>query len=337
MYCMEEKVAHTREHVIPSSLLEMYPEQDVTYNTTTEKTLIYKDNKGHTIKDVCESCNNNLLGPLDSYGKSFINSYFSSKYVGEDPTITVPYDYHMLQRWLLKIAYNTARSSGINSDWFHDELGYILHNNQEQLPPVSIFGGLHVDMTAFGEDKALLLNPISSYKPLYIYHSPRILQNGVAFLMKRKIPIDKDVMKIRRSEHVFTISFGSAMFLLFLWEKTIFSSAVDKFNTFFEAEFPYTLFRPDQTVITLQRVTDSINCFQPGIIQSKKAMVEADEGIRQVLGGRTILETQATWDETWSEEKQREGRLLIERLAFPSNKSIEKDFDEYFAKKEKNK
>ncbi|MCD1261329.1 hypothetical protein B5M42_021240 [Paenibacillus athensensis] len=335
MYCLEDKVALTREHVIPSGLLDMYPSQDVTYNTTTYKNLRYKDNDGLTIKDVCQDCNNNLLSPLDSYGKNMISKYFSSKFVG-DPTVIMHYDYHLLQRWLLKIAYNVARSSGLNFDWFRDELDYILHNIQEKTPPVSIFGGLHVDMTAFGEDKALLLSPISSFKPLYVYHSPRILQNGVAFSMKRKIPIKKDLMKIRRAEHVFTIRFGSAMFLLFLWNKPSISSAVDKFNDTFEAKYPYTLFREDRTEIALHRVTDSINCFQPGIIQSKTAMMEADEGIRQVLGGRTILETQAEWDEIWSEEKQREGRLIIDRLTFPDNKSIEKEYNNYFAKKHKN-
>jgi hypothetical protein len=127
------------------------------------------------------------------------------------------------------------------------------------------------------------------------------------------------------------------MFLVILWNKNIFSSTVDEFNANFESKFPYKLFKADQMVIDLQRVTDSINCFQPGIIQSRKAMREADEGIRQVLGGRTVSETQAEWDENWSEEKQREGRLLIDRLAFPNNKNIEKDYIEYFAKKEKNK
>ncbi|SFM40472.1 hypothetical protein SAMN03159341_13124 [Paenibacillus sp. 1_12] len=239
MYCLEGKLGLTKEHIIPSGLLEMYPEQDVTYTSTVEKKVqSYKDNQGHSIKDVCETCNNNLLGPLDTYGNNWIRNYFLEKYAG-DPTKTVNYDFHMLQRWLIKITYNVARSSGLNCEWFHDELGYILHNIQDQLPPVSIFGGLHVDMTAFGEDKALLLSPISSYRPLYVYHSPRILENGISFCMKRRFPLDKDKMKIKRAEHVLTIRFGSAMFLVILWNKEIFSSAVDKFNAIFEAKFPY--------------------------------------------------------------------------------------------------
>ncbi|MEC2344344.1 hypothetical protein P9H28_09605 [Paenibacillus barengoltzii] len=67
------------------------------------------------------------------------------------------YDYHMFLRWLLKITYNVARSSGLKCNWFHDEIDYILHNYKETLSPVSLFGGLHVDVTAFGEDKGCFL------------------------------------------------------------------------------------------------------------------------------------------------------------------------------------
>lgn len=327
-YCLEEKEGLTKEHVIPAGLLKMFPEQDVTFSNTINKSTFYKDNQGSSIKDVCQKCNNDLLGPLDTYGNNFIGEFFLKKY--KDESITIPYDFHLLQRWLLKIVFNTLRSSGLPSDWFIDEIGYITHNIQEQIPPVSIFGGIHVDMTAFGEDKALLLSPLGPYKPLYVHYSPLILENGIAFSMRRKIPITKDAINIRRAEHVFTVRFGSAMFLIILWNKKIYSSAVDDFNIIFESKYPYKLFRADRSVITLARVTDSLNCFQPGIIQNKKAIFEADEGIREVLGGRSTFETQEEWNRNWSEEKQKEGRLLIDRQTFPDNKRIQKEYDEYF-------
>ncbi|MFD1175973.1 hypothetical protein ACFQ3W_06580 [Paenibacillus puldeungensis] len=335
MYCLEERSGLTREHIIPAGLLEMFPEQDVTFNATTDKNIWYKDNKGLVIKDVCPRCNNDILGALDGYGVGLIREYFANRYK-DDARLNVQYDYHLLQRWLLKIIYNTLRSSNVKSDWFNEVLQYILYNNQDNLPPVSIFGGIHVDMTAFGEEKALLLSPISSYKPLYVYLQPKILQNGVAFLMRRKIPFDKDILKVRRTECMFTIRFGSAMFLVVLWNKDIFPYKIEEFNNFFEKHYPYKLLTADRTEVVLQRVTDSINCFQPGIIQSNKAMQEADEDIRQVLGGRTVFETQAEWDKNWSDEKQREGRLLIDKLTFPNNKSIEREYNEYFSAKKEN-
>ncbi|WP_044479541.1 hypothetical protein [Paenibacillus antibioticophila] len=330
-YCGTQLESLTKEHIIPFGLLEMYPDQDVTFNSTSLKNRIYKDNQGHSIKDVCANCNNNLLGKLDTYGVDLIREYFSTKYT-EDSSIRINYDYHLLQRWLLKIIYNSIRSSELESNWFNDQLQYITHDIQENLPPVSIFGGIHVDMTAFGEDKALLLSPLSSYQPLYIYHSPAILINGVLFTRKRKISIDRDKMKFHRADQVVTIRFGSAMFLVILWKKSILSYKIEQFNTEFETLYPYTLFRPNQINVVLRRVTDSISCLQPGVIQSKKAMIEADEHIRMILGGRSVSETQEEWNKNWSKEDQKRGRILIDNLWFPDNKSVQRKFEEYFSK-----
>lgn len=329
-YCGMQATSFTKEHIIPSGLLEMYPDQDVTFNTTTTKSRMYKDNQGQSIKDVCANCNNNLLGKLDAYGVRLIRQYFLSKYA-ENSSINMEYDYHLLQRWLLKIIYNSIRSAGIESNWFNDEIQYIITDDiQDRVPPVSIFGGIHVDMTAFGEDKALLTSPISSYKPLYVLHSPSILINGIQFNRKRGKSIAQDKMKIRRADHIITIRFGSAMFLVILWNKVIFPSAIEKFNAEFEANYPYTLIKPDQTNVVLQRAIDSVSCLQPGIIQSKRAMIEADEDIRMVLGGRHISETQEEWNKSWSQEDQEKGRVLIDSLLFPDNKSAQKKYEEYF-------
>lgn len=119
-YCGMQATSFTKEHIIPSGLLEMYPDQDVTFNTTTSKSRIYKDNQGQSIKDVCANCNNKLLGRLDAYGVRLIRQYFLSKY-SEDSSVSMEYDYHLLQRWLLKIVYNSMRSAGIKSEWFNNE------------------------------------------------------------------------------------------------------------------------------------------------------------------------------------------------------------------------
>ncbi|WDF48798.1 hypothetical protein PQ460_12280 [Paenibacillus sp. KACC 21273] len=327
-YCGNQAPNFTKEHIIPSGLLEMYPDQDVTFNNTTTKNRMYKDNQGQSIKDVCANCNNNLLGKLDAYGVRLIRQYFLEKY-DEDSTINMKYDYHLLQRWLLKIIYNSIRSSGIESKWFNDEIQYIISDEiQDGLPLVSIFGGIYVDMTAFGEDKALLTSPLSSYQPLYILHSPLILINGIQFNRKRGRSITEDKMKIRRADHVVTIRFASAIFLVVLWNKKTFPSAIEKFNSEFEADYPYILIKQNHNNVILQRSTDSVSCLQPSVIQSKKAMIEADEDIRMVLGGRSISETQEEWNKNWTQEDQQKGRVLIDNLLFPNNKSVQKKYEE---------
>ena len=67
-YCGEELGSplhdKTDEHIIPNSLLKLYPKQDISiYNTKR-----FVDNRGMTIADVCSSCNNGILSKLDSYG-----------------------------------------------------------------------------------------------------------------------------------------------------------------------------------------------------------------------------------------------------------------------------
>ena len=77
-YCKREffgEVKRTAEHIFPQTLLQLYPEQDVSF--TPEK--IFKDNSGLTIADVCAGCNNGALSELDSYGGELIKKQFKDE------------------------------------------------------------------------------------------------------------------------------------------------------------------------------------------------------------------------------------------------------------------
>lgn len=76
----------TDEHIIPDSLLKLYPEQDISIHNTSR----FVDNRGMTISDVCSSCNNGFLSKLDSYGKQLIESYFYIPYKFSD--YYIPFD-----------------------------------------------------------------------------------------------------------------------------------------------------------------------------------------------------------------------------------------------------
>ena len=63
-YCKKEFDSNRKrsaEHIFPQVLLELFPEQDVSF--TPERT--FKDNFGLTIADVCSECNNGILSGLD--------------------------------------------------------------------------------------------------------------------------------------------------------------------------------------------------------------------------------------------------------------------------------
>ncbi len=63
------------------------------------------------IKDVCRVCNNDPLSDLDQYACHLFDSNFSH-FPEHGETVPFAFDYGQLTRWLLKVAYNSARSQG---------------------------------------------------------------------------------------------------------------------------------------------------------------------------------------------------------------------------------
>jgi hypothetical protein len=63
------------------------------------------------VRDVCEACNNGPLAALDTYACELYDSNF-----GRFPEHSVPvrfaFEYSKLTRWLIKIAFNSARAQG---------------------------------------------------------------------------------------------------------------------------------------------------------------------------------------------------------------------------------
>lgn len=96
----------TREHVWPKGILKRFPTYRGRFFEKADKVI----DSDHVIKDVCVTCNNGVLSELDAYGCMLLDSYFHKV---AEPGFKVPfeYDYDNLVKWLLKIAYNTARTS----------------------------------------------------------------------------------------------------------------------------------------------------------------------------------------------------------------------------------
>ncbi|PFR65842.1 hypothetical protein COK37_21075 [Bacillus thuringiensis] len=69
--------------------------------------MVFKDNRGPVISDVCQDCNNGFLSHLDTEGKNLISKYVLAKY----DEVQIKYNYLMLARWLMKIVYSGERAS----------------------------------------------------------------------------------------------------------------------------------------------------------------------------------------------------------------------------------
>jgi len=105
-YCgLENKP--TREHVWPEGFLARVGKGFAHYSPKSGRV----HGADYIVRDVCATCNNVKLSVLDAYFCSLYDKYFyDSK--GSDTIIEFFYDFDLLLRSLLKIAYNTARSSG---------------------------------------------------------------------------------------------------------------------------------------------------------------------------------------------------------------------------------
>lgn len=100
----------TREHVIPN-WYNQTPGKSETFSARAPLTHLEGD---ILVRDVCQRCNNEILGSLDSYGKELYDQYFASPvYSGE--SVKFQCDGNQLIRWLLKLSYNSARAQNADS------------------------------------------------------------------------------------------------------------------------------------------------------------------------------------------------------------------------------
>ncbi len=100
----------TREHIWPDWLLRRTAYMRA-YSARAGKIV----GREQTIGDVCGRCNNIHLGRLDAYAKDLYDEYFQH-WVDEGQEVYLRYDHGLLLRWLLKVAYNSARSTGTNAE-----------------------------------------------------------------------------------------------------------------------------------------------------------------------------------------------------------------------------
>ena len=98
------------------------------------------------VKDVCADCNNNRISYIDSYAKEFIGKYFLVKYKKDD-TLSVEYDYAMIQKMCLKFAFNDLRARKKDVSFFDDEVKEFLLNEEKSSPlgNITILAGLAVN------------------------------------------------------------------------------------------------------------------------------------------------------------------------------------------------
>ncbi|MFJ8267240.1 hypothetical protein [Peribacillus asahii] len=251
------------------SLIDMFPECDI--NFMLDRT--FKGDK-IVINDVCNICNNGVLSHLDVHGAGMVKDYFVRTYEAND-NLTLPYDHSTLSRWLLKILFNNARSLKIDTTWFESNLDFILGETAETALPFSVFAGISVDMTPLPEFFFDNMKLGVFFNPIIVRDSILEFVNPVENTFKRREEIEGvHFQKLMLSG---ILRFGSAMFLVFLWEKDIAPSDKQDIEKMMEVVYPYTFLNNKLGVATLKRVTHAYNYHNYGLIDTVTGLYIADK------------------------------------------------------------
>jgi hypothetical protein len=112
----------TNEHVVPESYHKALGETISIVKTPTEDKAIPNPQE---IGDVCAACNSGPLSCLDSYLADLTKKYFSTIVHAAD-RIRFRYDFDLLVRLTLKVAYNVARTRNWPIEIFQEAREFIL-------------------------------------------------------------------------------------------------------------------------------------------------------------------------------------------------------------------
>lgn len=234
-YCGKDAKG-TKEHIISSSILELFPECFLTIDG--DRKIIHQGDP--MIKDVCADCNNEKLSYIDSYAKSFIENYFIKKY-SKDDILNVEYIYPMIQKMCLKFAFNDLRSRKKDTSFFDKEIINFLINKSktEALRNVTILAGLAVNTSPvpdcfFGNMKLRW-----SDSPMFCANSiiKNIDYNTGKITLQDKI----EVQEFKKSALSYVFRFNSLQLLLICWDKDITDDDLAKNKIILQYQYPYTI------------------------------------------------------------------------------------------------
>lgn len=316
----------TDEHIIPDSLLKLYPEQDISIHNT----LRFVDNRGQTISDVCSSCNNGVLSELDSYGKQFIESSFYIPYKFSDyySPFDITLNPELFVRWILKIAYNSLRCDKQDCCYINECIPYIMGKSSSYPKNVSLFLGIHINLNPIPEE-------CFAFTPLQITYSPQFFLNSYMRVEKGE-KLERFVLM--KAGQVISMRIANAVVLLVLWKSDVSDEYKKEMITDLQDDFRFRLIEPDINRYSVRCVSSPTNVMLANYAHfySETAVLEIIALIRESLQGRDIEACLEKITKIWTPEISRQGRAFVEAAEFPNNKKKQKILDDliYLNKKE---
>lgn len=138
-YCGSDKES-TKEHIIPAFLYRHLKNHGGHEGWNERAGKILRNEA--QIKDTCANCNNRLLGNLDAHASKMLQNsgVFTPNFLSDFATLE--YDYSLLERWLLKVSFNSARACNNAPNIFQKHVPYML-GKQKRSQDIFVFAGIH--------------------------------------------------------------------------------------------------------------------------------------------------------------------------------------------------
>ena len=213
-YC-GERSDYTKEHIISSSVLDLFPECFATIDNARGKAYA----SDPVVKDVCSVCNNQKLSYIDNYAREFIEQYFVVDY-SEDAILDFQYNYVLLQKVLLKYAFNDLRSHHGDTSFFTKDVREFLLNETLATPlsNVSILAGLAVNTSPVPDYFFGNLKLQWAEKPVFLSNSMvEFINYSTGKIFPRK-EMEIESMEGLLLSYVFR--FNSGQFILLCWDES---------------------------------------------------------------------------------------------------------------------
>lgn len=295
-YCGNEAKG-TKEHIVSCAILDLFPECYITFDDARNK--IHESDP--MIKDVCAECNNNRISYIDSYAKEFISRYFTEKH-NEDSIVEIEYDYVMIQKMLLKYAFNDLRSHKEDCSFFNQEMLHYLMNLCNNVPKenVTVLCGLAVNVSPvpdamFGNLKLRWCKTPFFYANSTIRHIN--YETGQISLNEN---VEKEEFPDLKLSYLFR--FNSVQFLLMCWEKN--SKSIEQNNVVLKCQYPYYLMNTNDKKAVLPICTDELNYHKfEHIHVNWDGLFEVGLMRRYASGGS--YKYKETYEREWTEEENR--------------------------------
>lgn len=318
----EEGVKRTAEHIFPKGLLDLYPNEDISF--TPERVFI--DNSGLTIADVCDKCNNGPLSELDDYGIKLIKKYFFDLIDIEhkddaQKVVVIP---NQLFRWLLKIIYNYERSRKKDCTWFQQILPYVLENEKIDMTLFDFFMGVHVNNTPLPEH-------MYGFMPLEISENIKLFDSSIRYNIVMGIDDEPKEFYIEGTYDRISIRLGNAIFLAILWNKDVNTDIKNKLICDIKDNFDFVHLEHNKTDYDLKSVSCSTNLFlRYGHFLSNRAIKMDEMAVRVSLNGQDIEKVRKKIENMRTPDAIVKGQLLVKASMFPDNKKVKKEYKSVF-------